>query len=362
MDNTNCNTEHKKYQHLTSEERHEIEVRLKDKWSIYKIAKHLGRPYNTIKNEIDRGTVYLYNGKVARYNADKGREVYLEHRQNSRRNYRALEAVDFLKYVEKQFFDEKWSLDACVGHAKANKKFSDKQMVCTKTLYNYVDLGLLNIKNIDLPEKLRRSPKKKRVRENKRKLGNSIEQRPDEIDTREEFGHWEIDSVIGRKNEGEPQVMTIVERKLREAIWIKIRDHSAEAIDEALAAVIDQFGDRYNEVFKSITGDKKKRESLSTLRTHIPHMKREPMNVTTVCCADLFQRERALITTVPTISYTSQIRSTICRERFSGIIHRRSCLRRNSIVYTPPERRSCEFLSLVATLLTQGTHSVLLQI
>ena len=255
MDNTNCNTEHKKYQHLTSEERHEIEVRLKDNWSIYKIAKHLGRPYNTIKNEIDRGTVYLYNGKVARYNADKGREVYLEHRQNSQRNYRALEAVDFLKYVEKQFFDEKWSLDACVGHAKANKKFSDKQMVCTKTLYNYVDLGLLNIKNIDLPEKLRRSPKKKRVRENKRKLGNSIEQRPDEIDTREEFGHWEIDSVIGRKNEGEPQVMTIVERKLREAIWIKIRDHSAEAIDEALAAVIDQFGDRYNEVFKSITGD-----------------------------------------------------------------------------------------------------------
>ncbi len=255
MDNTNCNTEHKKYQHITSEERHEIEVRFKDKWSIYKIAKHLGRPYNTIKNEIDRGTVYLYNGKVARYNADKGKEVYLEHRQNSRRNYRALESVDFLKYVEKQFFDEKWSLDACVGHAKANKKFPATQMVCTKTLYNYVNLGLLNIKNIDLPEKLRRSPKKKKIRENKRKLGNSIEERPYEIDNREEFGHWEIDSVIGRKNEGESQVMTIVERKLRESIWIKVRDHSAEAIDEALAAVIDQFGDRYNEVFKSITGD-----------------------------------------------------------------------------------------------------------
>ena len=161
MDNTNCNTEHKKYQHLTSEERHEIEVRLKDNWSIYKIAKHLGRPYNTIKNEIDRGTVYLYHGKVARYNADKGREVYLEHRQNSRRNYRALEAVDFLKYVEKQFFDEKWSLDACVGHAKANKKFSDKQMVCTKTLYNYVDLGLLNIKNIDLDRETQKKSKEK---------------------------------------------------------------------------------------------------------------------------------------------------------------------------------------------------------
>ena len=50
-------------------------------------------------------------------------------------------------------------------------------------------------------------------------------------------------------------MMTLVERKLRESIWIKVRNHSAEAIDEALSALIEQFGDKYNEVFKSITGD-----------------------------------------------------------------------------------------------------------
>ena len=102
MDNSNCNTEHKKYQHLTSEERHIIEVRLNiDKWSIYAIAKNLGRPYNTVKNEVDRGMVFLYNGKVARYKADKGEEVYLEHRKNSRRNYRCLETARFLKHTSK---------------------------------------------------------------------------------------------------------------------------------------------------------------------------------------------------------------------------------------------------------------------
>ena len=48
MDETNNSTEHRKGQHLTSEERHEIEVRLnKDKWSIYKIAK---RPSRTRSN------------------------------------------------------------------------------------------------------------------------------------------------------------------------------------------------------------------------------------------------------------------------------------------------------------------------
>ena len=62
MDNPNYTTEHRKGQHLLNEERYEIEVRLKDGWSIYKIAKHLGRAYNTIKDEVERGTVTLYNG------------------------------------------------------------------------------------------------------------------------------------------------------------------------------------------------------------------------------------------------------------------------------------------------------------
>ena len=52
MDNTNYTTEHRKGQYLLNEERHEIEVRLKDGWSIYRIAKRLERPYNTIKTPL----------------------------------------------------------------------------------------------------------------------------------------------------------------------------------------------------------------------------------------------------------------------------------------------------------------------
>ena len=103
MDNTNYTTEHRKGQHLLSEERHEIEVRLKDGWSIYRIAKYLKRPFNTIKNEVKRGTVSLYNGKVQRYKADEGKRVYLEHRHNCRKQYRCLSTVGFLQYVVKRF-------------------------------------------------------------------------------------------------------------------------------------------------------------------------------------------------------------------------------------------------------------------
>ena len=149
MDETNYTTEHRKGQHLTSEEWHIIEVRFnKDKRSIYGIAKELGRPYNTVKNEIMRGTVLLYNGKVRRYKADVGYSVYLEHRQECRRKYRCLETAAFLQYVSKHFRENKWSLDACACRAVADGTFQREKTVCTKTLYRYVDLGLLPIKNM----------------------------------------------------------------------------------------------------------------------------------------------------------------------------------------------------------------------
>ena len=256
MDKTNYTTEHRKGQHLTSEERHEIEVRFnKDKWSIYSIAKELGRPYNTIKNEIGRGTVLKYNGKVSCYNADAGYAAYLVHRQECRRKYRTLEVSAFLQYVSEHFKEDKWSLDDCAGRAVTDGTFPRAKTVCTKTLYRYVDLGLLPIKNIDLPEKLRRNTKRHEARKNRKILGKSIEERPKIIDTREEFGHWEIDSVLGKKNENEPAVVALTERKHRNSIWLKVKNHSAEAVDEALEQLFETFGDKCREVFKTITSD-----------------------------------------------------------------------------------------------------------
>jgi IS30 family transposase len=82
------------------------------------------------------------------------------------------------------------SLDACVGSALLDGTFTRDEIVCTKTLYNYVDAGLLKIKNIDLPDKLKRNTKSKRIRINIKKLGKSIEERPKSIENRDEFGHW----------------------------------------------------------------------------------------------------------------------------------------------------------------------------
>lgn len=101
MDILKYTTKVRKGQHLTAEERHDIEVHLKDGWSTYKIAKHLGRSYNTVKDEIERGTVLLYNGKVKRYKASVGEQVYKAHHHTAEAISEALQKM--LAYFSEQY-------------------------------------------------------------------------------------------------------------------------------------------------------------------------------------------------------------------------------------------------------------------
>ena len=100
-----------------------------------------------------------------------------------------------------------------------------------------------------------RNTKNEKVRTNNKKLGRSIDERPKEIDLREEFGHWEIDTVIGEKNSNDNALLTIVERKTRYSIVRKIKFKTSEAVIEEIKAIADFYGKEFNKVFKTITGD-----------------------------------------------------------------------------------------------------------
>ena len=100
-----------------------------------------------------------------------------------------LDRSEFINYTVDKIKNDSWSPDACVGEAIANGRFERSQMVCTKTLYNYIDLGLLVVKNTDLPIKLHRNTKSTRVKKHKKNLGYSIAERPIDINSRTEFGH-----------------------------------------------------------------------------------------------------------------------------------------------------------------------------
>lgn len=250
-------TKHEKGKHLTFLERAIIQVRLRDKWSPYQIAKEIGCSANTIRNEIQRGTPELYWGTRDKYDACVAQSIYEGHRINSHRTPSFLKVRRFLKTVEIRFKKDHWSFDACVGYSKTNREFSREEMVCTKTLYNYQERGIINIKSIDLPQKLRRKPRKgsPKPRQNKKCFGRSIEERPDCVATRERFGDWEIDLVIGT-NKGHDQVlMTMLERKTRYFRLIRLPDKTSGSVMKAFASVREEYKGTFSEVFKTITTD-----------------------------------------------------------------------------------------------------------
>ena len=254
MDTQYCITEARKGQHLLLRERYIIETRIRDGVNVYRIAKELNRSYNTIKAEIQRGTVHLQDGRAV-YRADFGQDVYLEHRKGSGRQCKFLRVLPFLNHVVQCFSGKGMSLDSICGRAVVDKAFSQDKMVCTKTLYNYVDKGLILIKNIDLPEKVTRNTKEEHVHTNKRKLGDSIELRPESVDNRQEFGHWESDTVVGSKAEKEPCIVTLVESKTRVCIWDKAANHTAEAVQAVIDGIVARFGEKASQVFKTVTAD-----------------------------------------------------------------------------------------------------------
>ena len=95
----------------------------------------------------------------------------------------------FILWIEEKVCKEHWSFDAAVRYAKRHCIFAHNEMVCTKTLYNYLHQGLLRVKAIDLPLVTRRSLRKSVSSKYKRELGKSIELRDATIETREELDY-----------------------------------------------------------------------------------------------------------------------------------------------------------------------------
>jgi IS30 family transposase len=259
------NTEKTKGKRLCAWERKEIEKGLKQGASMGKIAKGLGRNKSTICREIRRGSVTVRKRKYyepikkehkavwseyserREYFADRGQAIAREHLKNRGGKYKLFEDPELVRYIEEKILKDKWSPAATIGELRTREhKF--KTTVCFKTVYNYIDRGLLKVKNIDLLMKTRLKQKKKRVRTRKRELGRSIELRAKEVETREEFGHWECDTVVGKN--GKSAIMTLVERKTNKGILLSLKDKSADAVMSAFKGLKG-----FESIFKSITFD-----------------------------------------------------------------------------------------------------------
>lgn len=259
MDHINLNTESRIQKHLISEERFFIEKSLNAGQSIAAIARVLGRSRTTIHAEIKRGTILqCINGSWKTiYSHSAGQQRYEQSRKGSFSRLKVELVEKFLAYCEERLFQDGWSLDVCFGYALANGLFRRSEMVCPKTLYNYVHEGILNIKAIDLPVALKRNTKHLKDRKHKRLLGRSIDERDDAVNQRLEFGHWEIDTVRGSKDKSDNVIVSLLERMTRLYVVLRCPSAKAEDIYNTLNHWLHSLSKHIDVTFicKSITAD-----------------------------------------------------------------------------------------------------------
>lgn len=247
--------ERKRGQHLGAGERGIIQSLHKLKYSNRSIARELDCSPSTIGYELKRGTpAYSGHGRKPSYSAKRGAAVYKTNRSRCRRPKTVPRNSAFLRWMLEKVQGHGWSFDTCVGNARLEKKFQATEIPCTKTLYNLLWKGELPLTLFDLPEVLsRRQHGKPRVP--KRSYGKMIDLRPAEVAERNTFGHWESDTVLGKKRKGEPAAFTIVERLTGYYLSIRIDGKTKEGVAKAMGQLHDMFGSRFSQVFRSITTD-----------------------------------------------------------------------------------------------------------
>lgn len=108
----------------------------------------------------------------------------------------------------------------------------------------------------EMPRVLRHKRPRKWVRKNKRMKGRSIEERPAVVNDGTEIGHWEVDTVVGRRAGREAVVFTAVEKVTRGYIAIRIPGRTCAGVEAALAQLQELYGtERFSQIFKTMTAD-----------------------------------------------------------------------------------------------------------
>ena len=260
MKRENCNIKKKKYVHLGEKDRYKIEILLEDKKKVREIAILLRRDKSTIYREKERGTVNRLQSDLRekkQYRADVGQRDYEKQGRNKERSLKIGKDKRLEAYIRIKLVEERFSPDAIIGQIKLSG-LEFEGMICTKTLYNYIEAGIFSgISNKDLWEKRKKKRRGYKVLKRvntKNRTCRSIEERPKEVNKRAAYGHWEGDSLKGPLG-AKASLFTLTERKTREEIIIKVENATQEAIRGAIDGLEKEYGVGFKAKFRSITFD-----------------------------------------------------------------------------------------------------------
>jgi len=191
------------YTQLTEKKKVEIDILLKQGLSMRKVASILGISHSTI----------------SRYKAG----VYKKRKIDITERYPI-----FLDYLYSHYDRRTSSIELCVYMFK--KRYKAAKCPTVQQIYNWINKGKINLTRDKLCYKKRRNKRYGMMQHTKWNLDNKtvlpISLRPKYIDNRDEIGHLEIDSILGKKNE-QDSIISIVDRCTRK-LWLIKADYKNE--------------------------------------------------------------------------------------------------------------------------------------
>lgn len=249
----------KQYKHLSFTDRLKIEAWQRVGTKPQVMAEELGVHISTIYRELKRGVYERLNSDLTteeRYSPDIAEQKYQENLRAKGAPLKIGNDHEYATYLEFKVSAEKYAPGAILGEIK-RKGLKFNTTISKTTFYRYIEDGVfLTITNKDLPVKRNKEKQKyDRVQPSRAPKGKSIEKRPEEIESRQAFGHWEMDCVEGKKKT-KKTLLVLTERKTRREIIRLMKDKTAESVVKALDGIEAEMGaELFARVFLTITVD-----------------------------------------------------------------------------------------------------------
>jgi IS30 family transposase len=259
----------KNYKRLSSSERDKLAVWKAEGVSNKQCAGRLNRNISTIGRELKRNRWKdnYYVAIHAQTNADY-RESEKAHGKHELKN------IDVYEYVTERLRDG-WSPDQIAGRLRLDYPKDKYWWITAETIYRWI-YQEEQIK-CDQPwyEYLRRKQKKRKKYQGRKVHRShipdriSIHKRPKAVDKRREFGHWEGDTVEGKRHKD--GVHTEVERMCRKILGKKVKQITSEV---TIGVQKQMFVDLPEIARKSTTLDNGR-------ETHLHYLLRKDLNMNT---------------------------------------------------------------------------------
>ena len=220
------------YPHLSLDERRKIAKWLEAKMPIAEIADRLGRDASTIYRDIKRNR---YTDKdipeLNGYHALVAQDKY----ERRRAVHRKMVVHPELKAAIEDRLKEGWSPEQIAGRMRLERH---PIRVSHETIYRfaYSKDGRAEQFYRHLPEhRKRRRPRGYRRHQRGHIFDTqSLSYRPERIAERSEFGHWECDLMMFRREHGKVNVTSLVERVSRFAVVMRNEDRTSKPTMESL--------------------------------------------------------------------------------------------------------------------------------